>query len=128
MGPDERRDYVLQARFCLNCLANSHERAQCNSLSRCHRCEGYHHTLLHIELYPQTRTISGSESHYSAESSAGTQNMPRVQDAAVQCTLLPHGNIRVRNTAVQCVSLPRSERILVQRAMDALQQLQELLR
>lgn len=47
MSSDERRSFVLQNRYCLNCLARSHERDRCTSVARCALCNTGHHTWLH---------------------------------------------------------------------------------
>ena len=43
--------------LCLNCLKPGHYSKKCTSLSKCHKCQRPHHTLLHIEPKPETHGL-----------------------------------------------------------------------
>ena len=43
----ERKQAVKQYRLCFNCLGKGHGVKDCPSKSRCRKCAGRHHTLLH---------------------------------------------------------------------------------
>ncbi len=41
--------------LCINCLKPGHYVKRCTSSQRCRRCQKPHHTLLHVEVQPETR-------------------------------------------------------------------------
>lgn len=45
-----RRRAVRRHGYCWNCLARSHQSAHCSSKDVCQRCEGTHHTMLHLSV------------------------------------------------------------------------------
>ena len=47
LQPDARRNTVLRARLCFNCLRSGHPARSCLSKSVCQICQALHHTLLH---------------------------------------------------------------------------------
>ena len=48
--PHDQRMSVLKTRnLCMNCLKSDHFVKQCPSVHQCRKCQGFHHTLLHIE-------------------------------------------------------------------------------
>lgn len=47
MNVEQKLGEVAQHPLCYNCLAQSHGRADCKSIDRCHRCLQDHHTWLH---------------------------------------------------------------------------------
>ena len=44
---DERQAIVRRQGLCMNCLRHGHFASQCQSLQKCEKCHGTHHTLLH---------------------------------------------------------------------------------
>lgn len=44
---DERYDMVVVKKYCINCLARSHLKPECNSNIKCRECSRRHNTLLH---------------------------------------------------------------------------------
>lgn len=53
MSTDERNSIVRKYDYCINCLAKSHTFRKCKSGNTCHRCQNYHHTLLHRTTKPR---------------------------------------------------------------------------
>lgn len=51
MSVQQRNCIVRRYNYCENCLAKSHDLRACQSVDTCHKCDSYHHTLLH----PTTR-------------------------------------------------------------------------
>lgn len=49
LAPPQRRDKCKEFRLCFNCLASSHMADKCSSKFTCRRCNGRHHTLLHVD-------------------------------------------------------------------------------
>lgn len=47
LDTSKKRDFVMNNRLCINCLASSHERSACRSLDVCKLCNGFHHSFLH---------------------------------------------------------------------------------
>lgn len=55
MDADTRRTRAAELRLCFNCLAKGHL-ANTRKLGKCRTCKRNHHSLLHIEQPPQTKT------------------------------------------------------------------------
>ena len=49
MSVKNRRTFVLENRFCLNCFLPGQRGSVCRSLKRCTKCKLKHHSLLHEE-------------------------------------------------------------------------------
>lgn len=49
LSTDQRKAFVKSQRCCYNCLRKGHFPRTCPSQKRCARCQGKHHTLLHVE-------------------------------------------------------------------------------
>ncbi|XP_054082405.1 uncharacterized protein LOC128922218 [Zeugodacus cucurbitae] len=47
MNLNEKFDAVTKYRYCVNCLARSHQTQKCTSEKRCNTCNGKHHSSLH---------------------------------------------------------------------------------
>lgn len=47
MSPRRKEELIERHRYCVNCLARSHDLRSCTSLDTCKRCDRFHHTLLH---------------------------------------------------------------------------------
>ncbi|XP_054090327.1 uncharacterized protein LOC128922741 [Zeugodacus cucurbitae] len=47
MSPEIRLRTTLIYRYCSNCLASNHSKAECDSVIRCKHCGSPHHTMLH---------------------------------------------------------------------------------
>ena len=45
--PDERKEYLMVAGRCFNCLKKGHNAANCHSTYTCALCNGKHHTTIH---------------------------------------------------------------------------------
>ena len=46
---DQKIALLITNKFCLNCLTSGHHAKNSKSVHRCRRCQGLHHTLLHID-------------------------------------------------------------------------------
>lgn len=46
-SPSSRRSFLKGKILCFNCLRSGHVVGECPSSSRCRKCQGKHHTLLH---------------------------------------------------------------------------------
>lgn len=53
MSIKERRDFVKEARLCFNCFRKGHGATKCKSEHRCKKCDGPHHTMLHMDATTQ---------------------------------------------------------------------------
>ena len=56
LGVPERKTTVQTKKLCFNCLRSGHNSRDCRSESRCHSCNGNHHTLLHNPSVPSNGT------------------------------------------------------------------------
>lgn len=68
---DERRMIVWTYSLCYLCLRKGHKRKYCNSMLKCHHCEGGHHTLLcpgNVPAEDETNCLSDTWSRKSTES------------------------------------------------------------
>lgn len=63
LRPQERQDWVKEAKRCYNCLGERHLAVDCRSERRCQECNSNHHTLLHI---PKQSKSSSSTSEATA--------------------------------------------------------------
>ena len=66
--PAQRRELVLKARLCFNCLIPNHSAEACQSLNRCYVCKEKHHSKLHQDrtLLGQTESATGNINTFSA--------------------------------------------------------------
>lgn len=46
----DRRVTVRNHKYCMNCLARSHEVEDCHSAATCRKCGYQHHTMLHPQI------------------------------------------------------------------------------
>ena len=44
-----RRDFIAAAENCFNCFGSGHKANKCPSKYNCRKCDGRHHTLLHLD-------------------------------------------------------------------------------
>ena len=49
LSHDQKVSLLKANNICLNCLASGHHSKSCKSVHRCRRCQGLHHTLLHLD-------------------------------------------------------------------------------
>ncbi|XP_062711182.1 uncharacterized protein LOC134289409 [Aedes albopictus] len=56
MSIPERQAKVRELRLCYNCLRKGHPSSSCSSTRTCQKCQGKHHTLLHIETPSNANT------------------------------------------------------------------------
>lgn len=47
MRPSERRQAAIRHKLCLNCMAQTHLRENCDSDEHCRGCEAKHHSMIH---------------------------------------------------------------------------------
>lgn len=76
---DERRDNISHLKYCLNCLATSHDRSRCESSKRCtfENCGGRHHTLLH-RARPTSNSSSFSEEIRPSKNTGDNELAPTI--------------------------------------------------
>lgn len=70
MTVEKREKFVDRHRYCLNCLAKSHDLRTCTSRDTCRKCDRWHHTLLHPKPAQPTRS---SRRRARSRRSSGTQ-------------------------------------------------------
>ncbi|XP_075150959.1 uncharacterized protein LOC142225069 [Haematobia irritans] len=63
LSPKNRVRYAMSNKYCLNCLSPGHFKKDCASSKLCLKCNGKHHTMLHVEM-----GTSGENSKSSSKS------------------------------------------------------------
>ena len=85
--PHDQMISTLKANgICLNCLRPGHFVKRCTSSQRCRRCQKPHHTLLHVEVQPETHNPPPAS---STPVSTATPNPP----PAVPTNLHSHSHV-----------------------------------
>ncbi len=64
MNHDSKIALLKEKKLCMNCLNSGHFIKNCKSIYRCKKCQGSHHTLLHLEER-KNETGSASANHVS---------------------------------------------------------------
>ena len=72
MTLEDRRSMLKSNHLCFNCLRGGHFTNQCNSSSRCKKCNRPHHTLLHVG----DRKGEANDSNAPAGSNSGSNTSP----------------------------------------------------
>ena len=119
-------NHITTHKLCFNCLGARHQTRECRSLSRCKKCSGKHHSLLHrdqaissgpVEATRPTESIADNVwANHAAAAIQPTLMMTRqimlegpFRQKLVARALLDSGASMslVSNRAVQCLQLPR---------------------
>lgn len=134
MTPNERRSFVHQMRYCLNCLASSHERERCKSSLRCMFCDKNHHSMLHSRANSPLPPFPTRRTHRNSDQGPA----PRFRNVGVQTPLRHVRDVGVQNSQRELLEnvddavnfLQRVRIVLcdVERAIDSLQQVRYMLR
>ena len=61
---DKKTSAVKASNSCMNCLGKGHRLPQCKSLYRCKRCQGQHHTFLHLDPADQRQSQTTSSNYH----------------------------------------------------------------
>ncbi|XP_011884107.1 PREDICTED: uncharacterized protein LOC105571251 [Vollenhovia emeryi] len=72
----QRREHVKKQGACFNCLRLKHGASNCPSGSRCLRCQGKHHTMLHNSDESSPASTDTSEGVTTTESQAKPKDAP----------------------------------------------------
>ncbi|XP_017492540.1 PREDICTED: uncharacterized protein LOC108380658, partial [Rhagoletis zephyria] len=75
----ERKKFVEENGYCVNCLAYNHVLKDCQSTFKCFQCKRSHHTLLHSESNPPNKSYAQRPMTQSANHSTSllhTQSAP----------------------------------------------------
>lgn len=75
MDSQERNRVVRKFEYCINCLAKSHTFRKYRSRNTCHRCQHYHHTLLHTKT--RLRITPPNRQHLTSPPPQRTQKIPK---------------------------------------------------
>ena len=76
MPHDKKMSTVKVNELCMNCLKSGHFARSCKSLNRCKKCQGIHHTSMHID------TVSGSSEKPPDSSLVQSQSVDSVPSHA----------------------------------------------
>lgn len=74
MTPQQRQNYVTNAKLCKNCFAFSHQVSACKSAGTCQICGDRHHSLLHLPPSPTSNQAAPTPS--SSAPSQATSSQP----------------------------------------------------
>ncbi|XP_064540796.1 uncharacterized protein LOC135430172 [Drosophila montana] len=107
LSPEKRLRAVLVNKYCPNCLAHQHSGESCRRKDKCRKCQGDHHTLLHLQEArrmpsrsperSQTRRSTKAQARRSAPpSSAGSISLSTLMEHK-RTTVLPRALIRLGN-------------------------------
>ena len=90
-----REEIVEKHRYCVNCLAKSHDLRSCTSMDTCRKCDQFHHTLLHErpnqrkksrstkDKSPQQRKTKGPRSANHQQKPSSSANLSTTPDAKI---------------------------------------------
>ncbi|XP_055622591.1 uncharacterized protein LOC129766753 [Toxorhynchites rutilus septentrionalis] len=73
MSVPQRQSKVRELRLCYNCLRKGHQTSSCNSTRTCQRCQGKHHTLLHLDRFPNVMSVASTDNPNPSSSDALSQ-------------------------------------------------------
>ncbi|XP_073835850.1 uncharacterized protein [Musca autumnalis] len=62
MDVNKRRNVAREKGFCFNCLCTAHKREWCPSRKTCMVCHKGHHTMLHVDAKPTTKSTRNQRS------------------------------------------------------------------
>lgn len=111
----QRRDHVKQQEACFNCLGK-HPIASCPSEFRCSRCQGKHHTLLHLsEGSASSETEASSK---TAATAAATPSGPAVTANLVALSMIARAPVLLSTAQVACCN-PQGDVLLVRTLLDS---------
>ncbi|XP_065365565.1 uncharacterized protein LOC135958596 [Calliphora vicina] len=114
----QRVDYVFKNKFCNNCLASSHLKANCKSKHTCLYCKKTHHTLLHMTKRSQNLTPK-TESYQQKDSSLNKNN--NAQSTSSNTTQIMQQNTQIElphtSTQIQANCSTSNENILLRTAL-----------
>lgn len=91
---DQRKEKVISNNLCFKCLRAGHSAVRCSS-SRCAKCRGRHHLLLHSEELHNQRSSKGSTSTAEKPKSTTTATAGEPSSSANISTLHSRGNSQV---------------------------------
>ncbi|XP_065365526.1 uncharacterized protein LOC135958552 [Calliphora vicina] len=122
----QRVDYVFKNKFCNNCLASSHLKANCRSKYTCLQCKKPHHTLLHMKPKIQHATQSAERSQYK-DSAISHNNQNQNSSTNTQISRInPQDEIPSTSRQFQANCSTCSENILLRTALMQIEHRGEL--
>ncbi|XP_059217585.1 uncharacterized protein LOC131994736 [Stomoxys calcitrans] len=73
LAPQDRIQYAMENKLCLNCLSQKHFKPNCTSRRSCSICNKKHHTMLHLES-KSTNSLDTSQNYETIDTTS--QDVP----------------------------------------------------
>jgi hypothetical protein len=100
MPQDKKAQIVKVNNVCMNCLCKGHFANDCKSIHRCKKCQGPHHTLLHVDQQYHAITKPNPTNIEVSTNTAATKFKPSSLLMTCQIFILTRNGSRVRVRAL----------------------------
>ncbi|XP_049874497.1 uncharacterized protein LOC126372693 [Pectinophora gossypiella] len=104
MSPANRHTFIMENKYCTNCLSSKHKWTACKSTSSCRNCGYRHHTLIHLS---KTAYVNEDRKLSRTPLVKPQVDKPQQVSSTPQDAESPHHADRHATTSCMPVSLPQ---------------------